>query len=81
MFGPILFSIFFLLQSFEYEKAVAGAYTYLQWNPDDEIMQNNLDYYRNLHGITEEHLVDLEEQLHHVSKQKKIISEYRRCDL
>ena len=60
-------------QNLEYEKAVAAAYTYVQANPDDDVMTNNLDYYRNLHGITEEHLVDLEEKIHNVSNVCSLI--------
>ncbi|XP_022097822.1 prolyl 3-hydroxylase 2-like [Acanthaster planci] len=62
---PYSYLQFAYYKSFEYEKAVAAAYTYVQWHQDDEVMQNNLEYYRNLHGITEEHLVDLEERPHH----------------
>ncbi|XP_041466339.1 prolyl 3-hydroxylase 1-like [Lytechinus variegatus] len=48
-----------------YEQAVAAAYTYIQWHSDDDVMQNNLDYYRNMHGIDDSQLVNLEEKLHH----------------
>ncbi|XP_038053133.1 cartilage-associated protein-like [Patiria miniata] len=62
---PYSYLQFAYYKSFEYEKAVAAAYTYVQWHQDDDVMQNNLEYYRNLHGITEEHLIDLEEKPHH----------------
>ncbi|XP_030848736.1 prolyl 3-hydroxylase 1 isoform X3 [Strongylocentrotus purpuratus] len=48
-----------------YEQAVAAAYTYLQWHNDDDVMQNNLDYYRNMHGIDDSQLFNLEEKWHH----------------
>ncbi|XP_063956983.1 cartilage-associated protein-like [Lytechinus pictus] len=48
-----------------YEQAVAAAYTYIQWHSDDDVMQNNLDYYRNMHGIDDSQLVNLEEKPHH----------------
>ncbi|XP_072046078.1 prolyl 3-hydroxylase 1-like [Amphiura filiformis] len=62
--APYSYLQFAYYKNLDYEKAVAAAYTFVQANPEDEIMYNNLDYYKNLHGISEEHLVDLEEKIH-----------------
>ncbi|XP_071505938.1 prolyl 3-hydroxylase 1-like [Diadema antillarum] len=56
-----------------YEKAILAAYTYLQWHSDDEVMQNNLDYYRNMHGIDDTKLINLEERV----QQKHFLDAYQ----
>ncbi|XP_043910733.1 endoplasmic reticulum protein SC65 [Protopterus annectens] len=43
------------------EKAVSAAHTYLQKNPDDEMMKKNLNYYKTLFDV-DEYLIDLEER-------------------
>lgn len=46
-------------QSDKLAKAVSAAHTFLVKNPDDEMMQRNMNYYKSLPGA-EEHLKDLE---------------------
>uniref|UniRef100_S4RTL4 Cartilage associated protein n=1 Tax=Petromyzon marinus TaxID=7757 RepID=S4RTL4_PETMA len=41
-------------------KAIAATYTYLRKNPDDEMMQKNMAFYRTLPNIEDEYFRDLE---------------------
>uniref|UniRef100_H3C4V5 procollagen-proline 3-dioxygenase n=1 Tax=Tetraodon nigroviridis TaxID=99883 RepID=H3C4V5_TETNG len=46
------------------DKAVAAAHTFFQANPDHTEMKQNLDYYRMMAGVEEEHFKDLEAREH-----------------
>lgn len=43
-------------------KAVQACYTYSTYDPDDDAMKDNLDYYKNREDYSESMLIDLEEK-------------------
>lgn len=45
---------------------MAAAHTFFQANPDHTEMKQNLDYYRMMAGVEEEHFKDLEAREHMV---------------
>ncbi|XP_070567070.1 prolyl 3-hydroxylase 1-like isoform X2 [Ptychodera flava] len=51
-------------QTDEIIKAATATYTYLVTNPKDEMMQSNMNYYRDMIGSEADLLQDLELQLH-----------------
>lgn len=55
-----------LLQVNQLDKAVAAAHTFFQANPDHTEMKQNLDYYRMMAGVEDEHFRDLEAREHMV---------------
>lgn len=48
------------------DKAVAAAHTFFQANLDHTEMKQNLDYYKMMTGVEEEHFKDLEAREHMV---------------
>lgn len=46
---------------------MAAAHTFFQANPDHVEMKQNLDYYKVMAGVEEEHFKDLEAREHMVS--------------
>lgn len=51
------------------DKAAAAAHTYFQANPEHVEMGQNLEQYKNVEGVEEEHFVDREARPHQVSQK------------
>ncbi|XP_041038368.1 prolyl 3-hydroxylase 1-like [Carcharodon carcharias] len=52
------------------DKAAAAAQTFFEANPDHQEMQENMEIYRKMEGVTEEDFVDLEAQPHWVAYEE-----------
>lgn len=50
------------------DKAAAAAHTYFQANPEHVEMGQNLEQYKDLQGVKEEHFVDREARPHQVGQ-------------
>ena len=50
------------------DKAAAAAHTYFQANPEHVEMGQNLEQYKDLQGVQEEHFVDREARPHQVRR-------------
>lgn len=72
---PLSFSLCFPLQLKQPDKAAAAAHTYFQANPEHVEMGQNLEQYKDVQGIKEEHFVDREARPHQVS-QKILICQF-----
>lgn len=64
---PSLHSLFPQLK--QPDKAAAAAHTYFQANPEHVEMGQNLEQYKDLQGVREEHFVDREARPHQVKKK------------
>lgn len=53
---------------------MAAAYTFFQANPDHTEMKQNLDYYKMMVGVEEEHFKDLEAREHMVIAHDSLTS-------
>lgn len=51
------------------EKAAAAAHTYFQANPEHVEMGQNLEQYKDLQGVKEDHFVDREARPHQVRQE------------
>lgn len=51
------------------DKAAAAAHTYFQANPEHVEMGQNLEQYKDLQGVREEHFVDREARPHQVGNR------------
>lgn len=63
------FSLCFSLQLKQPDKAAAAAHTYFQANPEHVEMGQNLEQYKDLQGVKEDHFVDREARPHQVSQE------------
>lgn len=50
---------------------MAAAHTFFQANPDHVEMKQNLDYYKTMAGVEEEHFKDLEAREHMVRTHRR----------
>lgn len=50
------------------DKAAAAAHTYFQANPEHVEMGQNLEQYKDLQGVKEDHFVDREARPHQVDQ-------------
>ncbi|XP_071955524.1 prolyl 3-hydroxylase 1-like isoform X2 [Antedon mediterranea] len=66
---PYSYLQFAYFKDFQYDKAMSAAYTYLQGNPQDDIMKSNLEYYESI-SASKEAFVDLEQELHQAHFRK-----------
>ena len=53
----------FCLQVKQPQKAANAAYTHLIYNPDDEVMRDNMHYYLSENAIDRDKLVNLEQEV------------------
>ncbi|XP_033118540.1 prolyl 3-hydroxylase 1-like isoform X2 [Anneissia japonica] len=60
---PYSYLQFAYYKNFQYSSAISAAYTYLQANPQDEVMISNLEYYESI-SSNKDSFVDLEEEPH-----------------
>lgn len=57
------------LQLKQPDKAAAAAHTYFQANPEHVEMGQNLEQYKDLQGVKEDHFVDREARPHQVGSE------------
>ena len=56
----------------DYAIAMAAAHTFLVANPEDEVMQKNMQYYKQMPQAKPEYFKDMEVKEHQVNSNNKL---------